>query len=97
MLILLKRWHEDSKTTKQKDPKTKKKKKKFKNETLLPLMSIILSYHNWGITLAQATKEEKMFSGFSYPKRKIPGEILLESPKPIPVLKKTPKSIPVHK
>jgi len=41
--------------------------------------------------LAQATEEEKMFSGFSLPKRKITREILLESPKPIPVLKDDPE------
>jgi len=32
-----------------------------------------------------------MFSGFSWPNRKITGEILLESPKPIPVLKDDPE------
>jgi len=44
--------------------------------------------------LAQAAEEEKMFSGFSLPKRTITGEILLESPKPIPVFKDDPEVHP---
>jgi len=38
--------------------------------------------------------EEKIFSSFSEPKRKITGEILLESPKPSPVINDSPEVHP---
>jgi len=38
------------------------------------------------ITFGTAAREETMFSSFSEPKRKITGEILLESLKPSPVI-----------
>jgi len=57
-------------------------------------MFIILTYHKWRLLSAQATREEKIFSSFSEPKRKITGEILLESPKPSPVINDSPEVHP---